>query len=176
MNPTALALVLTLAAAPPFHLTKVPASATFLVLGPANIPIVGTTPDVAVQDDGRVIDVVVDLRELDTGMKFRDDHMRNKYLEVARFPDTRLHAERAALLPVPTGTVVNGKAIGDLTLHGVTKRVPFSYRVSCTADEVCDVRAHVKLDMEDFGVVVAPYFGLRVQREVAIDVAFQVSH
>lgn len=189
MNVLGLSLILVgLVAAPPspsrspssqsppafvFVQTAKPATAVVHVTGPARLPIDAKTADVSVLDDAQVVTVVVDLRRLDSGLGFRDDHMRNKYLEVQRFPNTRLVVDRTTL-EARADNVVDGKSAGRITLHGVTRTLPFSYRATCSHGSVCDVAARIDIDMTDFGVVVAPYLGMTVQRRVTIDVSFQV--
>ena len=64
--------------------------ATFSAIGTGGFKMEGKTPTVDVTDDGKVVTVVVGLTELVTGISLRDRHMRDKYLEVSKFPTTTL--------------------------------------------------------------------------------------
>lgn len=149
--------------------TKRPAAAVFHLKGPVGIPIDGTSQDVRVEDDGSHVRIVVGLAALTTGMRLRDAHMRDKYLEVRRWPDTRLEVDTALLSTTHVDRVIEGV----LTLHGTARKVPVVYRATC-AEDVCDVTGSVAFDMRAFGVVVPAYFGLTVDHDVVVDVSLQV--
>src|SRR5262245_38552780 len=78
-------------------------------------------------DGTTVNDVTVsaDLRELQSDSGFRDGRIRSSGLESERFPEamfTLTSPIELALAPAP-GETITASAIGDFTLHGVTKRV-----------------------------------------------------
>jgi hypothetical protein len=62
------------------------AHVSFQASGPAGMKIEGTTPDLTVADDGTNVVVTVPLGNLNTGIALRDHHMKEKYLEVPKFP------------------------------------------------------------------------------------------
>jgi polyisoprenoid-binding protein YceI len=75
------------------------------------------------------LDVIVDVRSLDTGDKERDDALRGSDLfDVARFPQAHFTATQF------NKTATGYEAVGKLTIHGITRdeHVPFTFR---TADE-----------------------------------------
>ena len=148
--------------------------ATFSAIGTGGFKMEGKTPTVDVTDDGKVVSIVVGLTELATGISLRDRHMRDKYLEVGKFPTTTLTVAIDALkIPAAAGAI-EGDATGNMTLHGVTKPQPFHYKGVCKADGVCDVEGMVTLNMNDFGVVVPSYLGITVKPMVTIGTSFPV--
>jgi polyisoprenoid-binding protein YceI len=154
--------------------TGVPAAVTFHGVGPAGFKIEGTTASLNVTEDDKALTVIVPLKDLTTNNSLRDSHMRDKYLEIAKFPDTRLIVDKAALkLPAGAG-VGEGDATGSMTLHGVKKdAMPFHYKATCTAANVCDVASTMKLNMNDFGIVIPVYLGVTMKPDVSVDTSFQ---
>src|SRR5580693_2415643 len=75
---------------------------TFEGKGPAGFKVTGTTTDLSVAEgDGNVV-ITVPLANLNTGIDLRDHHMREKYLEVPKYPSAVLTIARSALR-VPAG-------------------------------------------------------------------------
>jgi polyisoprenoid-binding protein YceI len=93
----------------------------FTATGPGGLTIVGTTKDVNVKDDGTSVTVVVPLANVDTGIALRNKHMKEKYLEVDKFPTAELTVSRSALkLQEGSGSASGSMKIQpqrDLQLH-----------------------------------------------------------
>src|SRR5678815_2540115 len=89
----ALLLALPLLAAPA-RVTGEP-SAGFHGRGPGGFSLNGRTNQLRIEDDGTTLRVIVPLAGLQTGIALRDRHMREKYLEVEKYPDAVLE------LPLP---------------------------------------------------------------------------
>jgi len=70
---------------------------TFDAAGPAGMKIEGTTSDLSVVDDGGNVVITVPLANLSTGIGLRDHHMKEKYLEVPKYPAATLTIARNAL-------------------------------------------------------------------------------
>ena len=95
----------------------------------------------------------VDLSKLDAGV--RTDHMRDKYLEVAKYPKAALKLD-----PMPE---VGGAFTGKLTLHGVEKPI------AGKADKTSTCYAF-KFDVNspDFGIAEASYKGITIAKTIAV--------
>lgn len=143
------------------------ASVAFTAIGPAGMRIIGTSSELAVADDGQSVAITVPLAKLKTGIDLRDRHMRDKYLEVGRFPNAELVVARSAV-HAQDGA---GDAMGTMKLHGRTKSVPFHYVVHHEGS-VLRVSGTVRVDMRDYGIDVPGYFGVKVKPEVDVDVKF----
>jgi len=153
--------------------TAVAAEARFNGSGPGGFKIEGKTAELNVTDDGTTVTVVVQLANLDTGIALRDRHMRDKYLEVAKFPATTLKVPLASLKIPANGATGEGDAKGQFDLHGVTKEQAFHYKATCTAAGACDVEATMPLNMNDYGVKVPSYLGITVKPDLTITTRFQ---
>lgn len=110
-----------------------------------------------------------DLQSLDTGIELRNDHMKNKYLQVSQYPTARLELKS---VPVTSSWSVNSPKLeetefsGDLTLHG--QRRPAKGRFSI--DDSGKVEAKMKIKLSDFQVEIPSYMGITVADEVEIKV------
>ena len=140
---------------------------TFTASGTAGLHIVGTTHEVAVNDDGTNITVRAQLAHLTTGIELRDNHTRD-HLDVQHFPFTELKVARSAV-QFPAGAATSGEAHGELTIHGQTKPVTFHYTATPESGGI-RVTAELSIKMTDFGIEQPTYMGIGVKKEVAIAV------
>jgi len=120
--------------------------------------------------------LAVDLRTLDTGIGLRNEHLREKYLEVNKgtgFDTATLSAiDLTGLGPVaPEG---KGSFTGLLTVHGIAKTVTGPVDVR-RADGGLRVKASFRLDLSDYGIAKPRYLGIGVTNTVRVEVAFDVS-
>ena len=167
-----LALATTLAVTADAKLTRTGTpQVAFHASGPAGMKIVGQTSDLDVDDQGAKIVIKVPLRNLTTGIALRDDHMRNKYLQVGSFPNAELSVDRATLhMPTGDGTA-SGDASGTMAIHGKTKSVTFHYNVARTGGAL-HVGGTTKLDIRDYGIDVPSYLGVTVKPDIDVEVQF----
>ncbi len=144
------------------------AQVSFHATGPAGLSIVGTTNELAVAETDTDVVVTVPLSKLDTKIDLRNRHMREKYLEVAKYPNAELHVAKSAV------QAPSGKATGSLTLHGQTKPVTFAYTTKPEGSATA-VTSSFRVVMSDFGIEKPGYAGVSVKPEVDVDVAFRVT-
>lgn len=100
--------------------------------------------------------IVVDLKSLSTGMGLRDDHMKNKYLEVSKFPE--------AVLTVGKGKGGNG--IGKIKIRGVEKDIKGTYKQLNDKE----VEAKFDLNLPDYNITGIRYLGVGVKDTVSLRV------
>lgn len=143
------------------------AQVSFSATGPAGLSIVGTTSDLAITESEQEVVVTVPLRNLDTKIDLRNRHMREKYLEVAKFPNAELRVTKAAV------SAPSGKGTAQLSLHGQTRPVTFTYATKEDAGAT-GVTASLHLSMLDFGIEKPGYAGISVKPDVDVNVAFKV--
>jgi polyisoprenoid-binding protein YceI len=175
LNPALLfvaASLMSFAAAAAYTRTADPGNVIFHGSGPGGLRIEGKTSAVELKEDDKILTITVPLKDLTTGISLRDNHMRNKYLEVEKFPETHLDVEKAALQVPAAGASVEQDAKGKLTLHGVTRDVTFHYKASCKADGVCDAEGKLAININDYGIIIPTYLGVTMKPDVTIDVAF----
>jgi polyisoprenoid-binding protein YceI len=156
--------------------TAAPASVIFRGSGPAGFKIEGKTSALELSETDKTLTFIVPLKDLTTGIKLRDTHMRDKYLEVAKFPDTRLEVQKAALpAPPAAGAKADLTLKGSLTLHGVTKEVPFKVQVSCDQAGACDAKGQMALNINEFGISIPKYLGVTMKPDITTEIAFQLA-
>ncbi|MFQ5536845.1 MAG: YceI family protein [Gemmatimonadota bacterium] len=115
----------------------------------------------------------VDLASLDTGIGLRNRHMRDNYLEVEKFPYATYEAR---ILSVAEGSGGSGRegyrviSQGDLSIHGVTRRV----RIPCdTEPEDASgfaVRCAFQVLLSDYEIEIPRVMFLKLANEIRLEV------
>jgi polyisoprenoid-binding protein YceI len=106
---------------------------------------------------------------LDTGIDLRNEHMREKYLQVREYPTAKLEIKDLRLndeFSLAHPKISEQPFEGSLTLHGVTKPV----RGKFTVGENRGVAADFKIKLSDFNVEIPKYLGVTVADEVNVEV------
>lgn len=104
----------------------------------------------------------VQLKDFTTGIELRDQHMREKYLEVDKYAEAKL-----VLNPVAaTGTQTFS---GLLTLHGVTRKV--TGKAEFKGGQAV---ASFQIDLTEFGIAVPTYKLLTVGRIISVVAEFPI--
>jgi polyisoprenoid-binding protein YceI len=147
---------------------------SFDASGPAGMKIEGTTADLSVADDGVNVVTTVPLANLTTGITLRDHHMRDKYLEVAKYPVATLTVPRSALKVPQTGEQSAADVAGTVQLHGQTRPVRVHYEAKGDGASL-SVRGTFHIKMTDFGITVPDYFGVTVKPDVDVSASFHVA-
>lgn len=105
--------------------------------------------------------IIVDMKSLTTGLDLRDDHAKNKYMEVSKYPE--------AVLVEATGE--NGKGTGKLRFHG--KENPVSGTYTIQGGKI--LNAEFKIKLSDYGISDISYKGIGVEDEVKIEVQIPIA-
>jgi polyisoprenoid-binding protein YceI len=105
----------------------------------------------------------VTLSDFATGIDLRDKHMKEKYLEVAKYP--------VATLKLATVPTVSGAFTGTLTLHGVMKAVSGDVTLTPQGKRL-SVVAEFPVVLSDFGIAVPSWLGVTVAQNVTVSVSF----
>src|SRR6218665_90552 len=147
------------------------ANATFNGKGPAGFKVEGKTDEVTLKDDGKTVVITVPLAKLTTGIDLRDKHMREKYLEVEKYPAVVLEVPWSEIkLPNASHTTTH-KVKGKLTLHGQTKDVSAEYVVKRNGD-VYEASGKMPLNFKEFGIDVPSYMGVTVKPDIETTTSF----
>jgi polyisoprenoid-binding protein YceI len=119
------------------------------------------------------VDVTIAMASVTSGSDIRDDHLRSAELfDVERFPTATFRSVSV------DWDGDHGVVQGDLTIHGVTRRVPLTVvfeghvRDPWGGDRAI-FSAHTRVDREDFGVtwnVALEAGGVLVSREIRIEI------
>lgn len=100
--------------------------------------------------------IVVNLKNLSTGMSLRDDHMKNKYLEVPKYPE--------AFLVMGKGK--DGKGKGKVKIKGIEKDIEGTYKILDNKE----LEAKFDLKLEDFNIKGIRYMNIGVKDLVSLTV------
>jgi len=142
-----------------------------LTVGPE---IEGKTTELNVTEQDDKVLIVVPLANLDTGIGLRNKHMREKSLEVQKFPTAELTVPRSALrLPEGSGEG-SGATPATLKLHGVSKPVNVTYKVR-KEGTMYEVDGTTRIKLSDVGFEVPSYLGVTVKQDVSIQVHFKAN-
>ena len=146
------------------------AGVKFLAIGnPSAIRIQGEgktlTAEKTEWKDGKVSgNFRVPLDSLETGIAMRDRHMKEKYLETAKFPNADFELSPCALGETET------KCDGKLTLHGVTKPVSVRVKGSPAGDKRMKIDAGFSVKLSEFGIAIPKFANVTVAEDVEITV------
>ncbi len=147
---------------------------SFEAAGPAGMKIDGSTPDLSVADDSGNIVVTVPLANLSTGIGLRDHHMKEKYLEVQKYPVTTLTLAKSALKFPHAGEQAAADVAGTLLLHGQTRPVTVHYDAKGDGTS-WSAHGTFHINMNEFGITVPSYLGVTVKPDVDVSAAFHVA-
>jgi polyisoprenoid-binding protein YceI len=146
-------------------------TAGFRGRGPGGFSLEGKTHQLRLEDDGTLLRVVVPLAGLQTGISLRDRHMREKYLEVERYPDAVLEVRWAAVRVPGDGQTTEGTAPAKMSLHGQTRDVQVTYRIVRSGDRH-QVSGRIPLKITDYGITIPSYLGVTVQPDIEASATF----
>ncbi|MBC7456750.1 MAG: YceI family protein [Bdellovibrionaceae bacterium] len=147
----------------------------FLAVGkPAMIKIVGegTGPhgDLTIADDKLQGTLTIDMKMLTTKIDLRDEHMKNKYLEVEKYPTSTITFKNYSLkLASLTPIAIEQPFTADLQLHGVTKPVVGTIKFSKEILTVTGV-ATFKIKVTDFMDTLPSYAGIKIADDIEVTV------
>lgn len=106
----------------------------------------------------------VDLNDFTTGIDMRDMHMKEKYLETAKYPKARLVLDPVV---IPKDGYFNWK--GHLSLHGVTKAVE---GVSFVDNK--KIESKFEINTLDFNITKATYLGVGLNEKISLVVTLDL--
>lgn len=111
------------------------------------------------------------LAALDTGIELRDRHMKDKYLEVGKYPDAKLKIVGLKVSEVDLKSGVSKDFTGELTLHGETKAVTGKFELDKTGKSL---KAQFPITVSDFNIGVPKYMGITISEQVDIEIESQL--
>ena len=119
------------------------------------------------------VTLTVDAASLDSGMKMRDDDMRETYLETNKYPAATFKSTGVTgPASIAVGQSADLKVAGDFTLHGVTRRIVVPVHVTLESPKRAHVTSKFTIRMSDYNVTVPQKLVLSVANEV--DVKFDL--
>lgn len=98
----------------------------------------------------RKLDFYLDLNTLDTGIRLRNRHMRDSYLETRKYP----FAEFVGLFEgdsLSDGAISEVVAQGKFTIHGVTREISVTGTLHLNGDKL-HLRAEFEVELSDYNI------------------------
>lgn len=121
---------------------------------------------VAIKDGKANGEISFDLKSLDTEIEKRNEHMRDKYLEVAKFPTAILRLKDVPVSQLPeSGKTQELKLEGELELHGVKRSLPVGVKLNGTK-----ATSEFKLKLSEYEIAIPNWLGVTVADEVTVTV------
>jgi polyisoprenoid-binding protein YceI len=143
-----------------------------LALGPAGMKINCRSSQLRAEEkDGKLV-ITAPLTDIKTGIGLRDRHLRG-YLKTDKHPNATLVVDKSKLELPDNAKTTSGKASGQLSMHGVTRPVRFSYKANRTGSDY-HVQGLTEIDLRDYKVEIPCYLGVCVKPEVKIKVKFKL--
>jgi len=133
------------------------------VLNGSDVTVTGRTDEVtgSATVDGSTIAtarITVQVADIATDSEQRDSYFRDSAMDTAAFPTATFELSEPIADAVPTGSgTTKVEAIGNLTLHGVTKSVTATLEVGLNGDGV-DISGSIPVTFSDYDVQ-APSLG-----------------
>lgn len=116
--------------------------------------------------------VVVELSDLDTGVSLRNEHMKDKYLQIKKYPqakvnikDLKVKTEDLKKLKISKNTVQV-----EIEIHGERKNVDVEYSV-----DNGDLQTNFELKISDFKIEIPSYMGITVADKVKVSLKTSLS-
>ena len=121
------------------------------------------TSGYATSKDGKyhAKNIVVDLNSLETGMSLRNDHAKDKYLEISKYP-------KAILLE---GVGASGIGKARISLHGKENVVSGTYKIVNSGKSLS---AEFKISLASFGIAAVSFKGVGVEDDVRVEVVVPI--
>ena len=101
----------------------------------------------------------------------RNRHMREKYLEVEKYPDAVLRVPLSAIRLPAEGASTGGSPAGEMSIHGKTQSVPFTYQASRQGNTY-SVTGSLNLNFNDFGIELPTYLGVTLKPDIVLNTKF----
>lgn len=121
-------------------------------------------------------DFIVPLDTIVTGVSLRDKHMKEKYLEIEKFPEatlkiTDLKMEKDFLKD--KGTQKNMSFKGKLKIHGTESDIEGTADIE-SEEKVISIHAKTKTNITAHKINLPSYLGIKVADEVEIKADFKI--
>jgi hypothetical protein len=107
--------------------------------------------------------------DFETGMKIRDEHLRERVFEVTKFETSEFKFDQLKVPFVKTGSAKDIDFKGTLTLHGVKKEITGKLELDRSADKA-QFDAKFEINLTDFSITPPEFMGMTIQNTVKVTV------
>lgn len=115
----------------------------------------------------------IDLASLDTGMALRNTHMKEKYLQIDKYPKAILTLKDQTLPEAwsfEKPELKSQKAKGILEIHGQKKPIEVSYNIN----KGKKIDAEFEMKISDFSIEIPSFMGVTVADKVKVQVESEI--
>jgi polyisoprenoid-binding protein YceI len=144
---------------------------SFSAIGPGGLKIEGKTSELTVVEADGKVRFTVGLTNLSTGdsvmEKLRTKHMREKYLEVSKYPQAVLTVDRAALKFPADHAEVTGTVNGTMTIREQSKPVVVSYTAKRNGNAFV-LTGSIPINIGQYNISVPSYLGQTVKQDMVV--------
>lgn len=128
-----------------------------------------TAPDgkIKIENNSASGEFVFKLESLTTGIDLRDEHMKTKYLQVAKYPNAKLSFKDLKITEAELNSAFEKPFFGDLDLHGQNKKIDGILKYDSKGKLVT---ATFTIKVSDFNIDIPEHIGITVSEKVNIEV------
>lgn len=127
------------------------------------------TAKMQLQDSKLIAQFIFDMTSIETGISMRDDHTKNKYLEVSKFPKSQL-----TLNPVSFAKNICKEKFsaehqafsGTQQIHGVEKPVQGEFDIKAEGNSHGHTQVRYHVSLKDFNIESPTYMGITVGDQI----------
>lgn len=115
------------------------------------------------------------LDTLDTGIKLRNNHMKNKYLETNKYPEAKFiftNADMPDDVYADNANIENLPFEGKLFLHGIENKIFGTANIEKEGDKISFI-ADFDLKISDFGIKEPKFAGITMAENINVRVQFK---
>lgn len=154
--------------------SSAPCDVEATVRGPAGLSILAKSSSASVDDSSDTLVITIPSASFKTGISLRDDHMR-KAIETDRYDSVKLVLQDSTLKYPGIDDSTSGDVMGDLTFHGVTKKISVHYDAAMDCEGHIGVSSKFNINMRDFDVEPPSYFGVSVKPNLSVSTKMRLS-
>lgn len=149
----------------------VDATVEFLAIGrPSLIKIKGESKKLEISNiQNNFVEFKIPLDDFDTGIKLRNQHMKEKYLETGKFPFAVLNIIDLEKFRAAEMNQTN-KFKADLGLHGEKKSIEVEYKKTGAKS----FESNFEINITDFKIAVPSYMGVTVTEKIQVKVKLEL--
>jgi len=115
------------------------------------------------------VDFYIDLSTLNTGIKLRDEHMYEDYLEVDKYPFASLYGKLTGITDSSGSDTQKVAVNGNFKVHGISHKIQINGNLLKENDRLI-VKASWPLQLQDYKIDIPRFLFLRVNRTIHISI------
>jgi len=142
----------------------------FAVGSPGALDIEGVTNSITVADDGTNLTFTVPMSTVSSGIDLRDEHMNDKFVQIAQFPNVTLVLPKASVTwPTTLGEESNGTVKATFTAHGAPVQLDVTYNLKRSKTGY-RAKGSFEFDVTQHGIAIPSYLGVTVDAKMKAQV------